>query len=157
MDKHTLPQKPRLLALMTLAIALMSALFAACEPVQQAPTPAAEAAASSATLRTKEQAMASLMALPELKAWSARIEKNSAGKLHGALMEYDTQPKIIGGKRYWQFSFVENGADAAHRWESFLVSDSGAEILVDDAANDKTLSLADWRQQKHPMEQTGAQ
>lgn len=157
MDKHQLPKKKPLLPAVTLAIAAMSALFAACEPVPDTKVSTAMVPASVTTFRTKEQAMASLMALPELKAWSERIEKDSGGKLHAALMEYDTQPKIVGGKRYWQFSFVENGSDAARRWESFLVSDSGEDILVDDAASDKVLTLADWRAQKKPMEQTGAQ
>ncbi len=157
MDKHQLPKKKPLLPAVTLAIAAMSALFAACEPVPDTKVSTAMVPASVTTFRTKEQAMASLMALPELKAWSERIEKDSGGKLHAALMEYDTHPKIVGGKRYWQFSFVENGSDAARRWESFLVSDSGEDILVDDAASDKVLTLADWRAQKKPMEQTGAQ
>jgi hypothetical protein len=156
MDKHSLPKKKRHFPLVALSIAAMSTLFAACEQVKQEPAPAAVAAAANGTLRTKEQAMAALMALPELKAWSERIEKSSGGKLRGALMEYDTQPKVIGGKRYWQFSFVENGSDAARLWESFLVSDKGDDILVDDAASEQPMTLAAWREQKRPMEQTGA-
>ena len=157
MDKHTLPKKKPLYSAVTIAIVGLSALFAACEPVPDLKAPPGVATVAGNTLATKEQAMSSLMALPELKAWSERIEKDSGGKLHGALMEYDAQPKIVGGKRYWQFSFVENGSDAARRWESFLVSDKGDEILIDDAATNKPLTLADWRAQKRPMEQTGAQ
>ncbi len=157
MDKHSLPKRKRLFPAVALAIGAMSALFAACEPVPSAKVSTASVPTSVTTFRTKEQAMASLMALPELKAWSERIDKDSGGKLHAALMEYDTQPKVVSGKRYWQFSFVENGSDAARRWESFLVSDSGEDILVDDAASDKVLTLAQWRAQKKPMEQTGAQ
>ena len=85
--------------------------------------------------------MAALMALPELKAWSSQIEKSSGGKVHGALIEYDPKPKLIDGKRYFQLSFVENSSDAAHRWESFLVAETGDEILVEDAATDKTMTL----------------
>ncbi|MFP5391909.1 MAG: hypothetical protein ACLGI6_10245 [Gammaproteobacteria bacterium] len=155
MDKHPLPKKQRTLPLFTLAIIAMSALFAACEPVPTAKV--AKPSLDATSYRTKEQAMASLMALPELKAWSAQIEKASQGTRHGALMEYDTQPKDVNGKRYWQFSFVENGSEAAHRYESFLVSDSGDDILVDDTANDKLLTLADWRQQKRPLQQVSVQ
>lgn len=156
MDKHPLPQKKRFFPLVAVSIIGMSTLFAACDQVKTEQSPAAAAASANGTYRTKEQAMAALMALPELKAWSERIEQESGGKLRGALMEYDTQPKVIGGKRYWQFSFVENGSDAARLWESFLVSDKGDDILIDDAQTDRPMTLAAWRVQKRPMEQTGA-
>ena len=100
--------------------------------------------------RTKEQAAAALMALPELQAWSALLEKNSGGKVHGALIEYDPTPRKLNGKNYWQFSYVENSAEAAQRWESFLVSSSDDEILVEDASTDEVISLARWRREKHP-------
>ncbi|MDP3672547.1 MAG: hypothetical protein Q8R69_23015 [Telluria sp.] len=120
----------------------------------------APAAASAGTVapaaRSKQQAMAALMALPELKAWSSQLEKQSGGKVHGALIEYDPAPKLINGKSYWQFSFVENGSDAAHRWESFLVAEQGDEILVEDADTDAVLSLDQWRKDKQPMARTGA-
>ena len=120
-----------------------------------APVPAAAAPSSAAALRSKEQAMNALMALPELKAWSAQLEKASDGKVHGALIEYDPKPKTINGVNYWQFSFVENGGEAVHRWESFLVAERGDDILVEDFAADKTLTLAQWRKDKRPMERTG--
>lgn len=124
----------------------------------QAPAaaPAASAAAPAPALRSKQQAMTALMSLPELKAWSGRLEKASGGTVRGALIEYDPKPKIINGVNYWQFSFVENGSDAAHRWESFLVAERGDEILVEDFTSDKTLTLEQWRKEKHPMERTGA-
>jgi len=100
--------------------------------------------------------MTALMSLPELKAWSAQLEKASGGKVRGALIEYDPKPKTINGLNYWQFSFVENGSDAAHRWESFLVAERGDDILVEDFTADKTLTLEQWRKQKHPMERTAA-
>ncbi|PIL39473.1 hypothetical protein CR103_12560 [Massilia psychrophila] len=109
-----------------------------------------------AKVRTRQQAMEALMALPELKAWSSRIEKSSGGALRSALVEYDPQPRLIKGKRYFQLSFVENGSDAARRWESFLVPETGDDILVDDAATDKTLTLAQWRAATKPMERAGA-
>jgi hypothetical protein len=105
-------------------------------------------------LRSKEQAASALMALPELQAWSAIVEKNSAGKSHGALIEYDPAPRKLNGKNYWQFSFVENSAEAAQRWESFLVSSSDEEILVEDASTDEVISLARWRREKHPAKRT---
>lgn len=104
-----------------------------------------------APVRSKAQASLALLALPELKAWSVRIEQSSHGRLHGALIEDDPAPLVVDGKRYWQFSFVANGADAASRWESFLVAEQGDEILVDDSSTDNLLSLEQWRQQKQPM------
>ncbi|WP_229223702.1 hypothetical protein [Duganella sp. sic0402] len=105
-------------------------------------------------IRTKDQGAAALMALPELQAWSAAIEKNSGGKAHGGLLEYDPAPRKLNGKSYWQFSFVENSAEAAQRWESFLVSSSDDEILVEDATSEEAISLGRWRREKHPGKRT---
>jgi len=105
-------------------------------------------------IRTKEQGAAALMALPELQAWSALIEKNSGGKAHGGLLEYDPVPRKLNGKSYWQFSYVENSAESALRWESFLVSSNDDEILVEDATSDEVISLARWRREKHPSKRT---
>ncbi len=107
--------------------------------------------------RSKTEAMAALMALPELKAWSAHIEKASGGASHGALIEYGPTPKDIAGKRYWQLSYVENTPDAAHRWESFLVGENTPEILVEDAETDQPLTLAEWRKEKQPLTRTASQ
>jgi hypothetical protein len=119
-----------------------------------APAPLATPASTPGVpaVRTRAQASQALMALPELKAWSARIEHNSKGKARGALIEYDAAPRVVNGKRYWQMSFVENSADAAERWESFLVSSNDGEILVDDPVTDELISLARWRKEYHPME-----
>ena len=95
------------------------------------------------------------MALPELKAWSRQIVNASGSQAHGALIEYDARPKIIGGKRCFQLSFVENSRGAAHRWESFLVAESGDEILVEDNAADQTMTLAQWCATRPPMQRTG--
>ncbi len=128
-----------------------------------APAPAAGAApaaiphaAAPAASRSKDQAGTALMALPELRAWSAFIEKNSGGAARGALIEYEEAPRLVNGKRYWQFSFVENSAEAAHRWESFLVATNGDEILVEDEAGDEPLSLERWRREKQPMQRRGS-
>jgi hypothetical protein len=145
-----------------LTLSAVAILIAGCRAEQAPPAAGPQAAPASAiasapAVRTKEQAMSALMSLPELKAWSSQLEKSSGGKLRGALIEYDPKPKRINGKNYWQFSFVENGSDAAHRWESFLVADSGDEILVEDFATDQPLTLEQWRKQKRPMERTGAE
>ena len=140
-------------------VAVTSTIFGCRGEKQAEPAPApaataAPAASAASAVRSKEQAMNALMALPELKAWSGQLEKASGGKVHGALIEYDPKPKTINGVNYWQFSFVENGSDAAHRWESFLVAERGDAILVEDFTADKTLTLEQWRKEKHPMERT---
>jgi hypothetical protein len=103
------------------------------------------------TERARQQASNALMALPELKSWASQIEKKSGGTLRGALIEYDPKPRILNGKSYWQFAFVENGADAVHHIESFLVEAGGNEILIEDPATDELLSLARWRKEKQPQ------
>lgn len=115
--------------------------------------PAAPAGASAG--RSKEQAALALMALPELKTWAAAIERQSGGAAHGALIEYDPGQRIVNGKAYWQFSFVKNSAEAAQRWESFLVASGNDEILVEDAASNELLSLQRWRSEKQPLRRGG--
>ncbi|WP_208640120.1 hypothetical protein [Massilia violaceinigra] len=118
-----------------------------------APTPVAASAKPGAQIaRTKAQAIDALMALPELKAWSAHIEKSSGGTARGAVLDDETAMKVINGKNYWTLSFVENSKDAAHRWETFLVAATGDEILVDDMNDDRQLTLAQWRTETRPME-----
>jgi hypothetical protein len=132
----------------------LACLLAACkgekpgEPAEQASAPTRAAPRAP----TKEQAMASLMELPEVKTWSEQIEKNSRGKSHGAVIEDDPQARMINGKPYWQFSFVENRADAVHRVDSFLVAKSGEEILIEDPESDKLLTLPEWRRTVHKVE-----
>ena len=129
-------------------VALACAL-AACKgekPAQPPESAQPQASASQATpVRTKEQAMTALMELPEVKAWSEQIEKKSRGKAHGAVIEDDPEPRIINGKKYWQLSFVENRADKVSRRESFLVSQTSDDILIDDTESDTVLSLDEWR------------
>ena len=120
---------------------------------EQPGTPAAGATASaSSSARTKEQAMTDLMALPELKEWSSFIEKESDGKAHGAVLEYDPKPSVINGKSYYQLSFVQSAPDAVHRLEDFLVGVDSNDILVDDAASSKPTTLEQWRKEKHPLD-----
>ena len=122
--------------------------LAACkraEPPPKPPAPPAVAPAPAAPARTREQAVAALMALPELKAWSDEIEKRSHGRAHGAVIEDDPAPRLVGGKPYFQLSFVEDTKQAVHRRVSFLVAQRSDEILVEDDANDTVQSLSEWR------------
>ena len=156
-----LKQEPSRQCVRGVALVSAIALVSVLSGCREAPAPAAPAvpatAADPGAARTREQAMSALMALPELRAWSGQLEKASAGKVRGALIEYDSAPRVIKGKHYWQFSFVENGSDAAHPWESFLVSKQDSEILVEDFGTDTPLTLERWRKEKRPMERTSGE
>ena len=131
------------------ALALFAtALLTGCKDKQPAPPPPpakpiVQQKAEPAV--TREEAMAALLALPEVKAWSQDIEKRSRGKAHGAVIEDDPTARVINGRSYWQLSFVENRADKVQRRESFLVARTGRQILVEDTANDTVVSLDEWR------------
>jgi hypothetical protein len=146
------PGAPQSLTL--LFIAVLACTLAACKgekPTTPPPKPTTETSAAPAPARTREQAMASLMAMPEIKTWSAQIEKSSRGKTHGALIEDDPAPRIINGQPYWQLSFVENRPDRAHRVQSFLVAQKSDEVLVEDLESDSMLTLSQWRRSIHKV------
>jgi hypothetical protein len=132
----------RLLSVTLLALVAL----AACKGEKPAapPKPAAVQAPAAPT-RTRDQAIAELMALPELKTWAEQIEKRSHGAAHGAVIEDDPNPRIINGKPYYQLSFVEDRKRDVHRRASFLVAHQGDEILVEDVDNDTVQSLSEWR------------
>lgn len=130
------------LALLAIALALP---LAACKRTEPPPPKPAAAPAPGEPVRTRDQAIASLLALPEIKTWSDQIEKNSRGAAHGAVIEDDPTPRLIGGKPYYQLSFVENRKQNIHRRASFLVAKQGDDILVEDAETDAVQSLSEWR------------
>ncbi|MCG2583755.1 hypothetical protein [Massilia sp. TS11] len=137
----------------------LAALLAACQPAATPPASAppsasTRASAALAARPTRAQAIAAVSALPELKAWADRIEKESGGRLHGAVIEFDPKPTSIDGRSYYQLSFAENGPDAARRLEDFLVDVEDGSILVMDFATEKPLTLAQWRKERKPGEQT---
>ena len=136
----------RLLSTPLLAALALSLTFAGCKRAErEAPKPTPAPAVKEAPARSKEQAMDALLAVPELKAWSAQIEQRSQGKAHGAVIEDDPVPREINGKQYYQLTFVENRAADVRRRESFLVSRQGDEILVENAETDELLTLQEWR------------
>ncbi|MEX5748680.1 hypothetical protein [Massilia sp. X63] len=134
------PSLPLLVAALAVALTV-----AGCKRAERETPKPAPAAVKEAPARSKEQAMAALLAVPELKAWSEQIEKRSKGKAHGAVIEDDPTPREINGKKYYQLTFVENRADDVRRRESFLVAQQGDEILVEDPETDTRQSLQDWR------------
>src|SRR5262249_25970330 len=76
--------------------------------------PPAATSANAALDPHPEKATAALMALPELKAWSQAIEKKTGGKEHGAVLSGDAAPRIVDGKTYYAYSFVQNGPEQSH-------------------------------------------
>ncbi|SFC32038.1 hypothetical protein [Massilia yuzhufengensis] len=136
-----------------LALFLAAALaLGGCKRAEREPAKPAPAAVKETPVRTKEQAMTALLAVPELKAWSEQIEKRSKGKAHGAVIEDDPTPRDVNGKKYYQLTFVENRANDVRRRESFLVAQQGDEILVDDTETDTLMSLQEWRRNIHRVE-----
>jgi len=132
---------------LTIAALMLCCAVAGCKRAEREarPAPAPAAPSVQAPAHTKQDAMDSLLALPELQAWSRQIEQRSKGKAHGAVIEDDPVPREVNGKKYYQLSFVENRAEDARRRESFLVAQDGSEILVDDTDSDTLLSLQEWR------------
>jgi hypothetical protein len=127
------------------ATVLALCALAACKREETPPPKPAAAEAPAVPARTREQAIAQLMALPELKAWSEQIEKKSGGKAHGAVIEDDPAPRVLDGKPYYQLSFVENQKDRIHRRANFLVAQQGDDVLVEDDAKGTVESLSEWR------------
>jgi hypothetical protein len=133
---------------------LLAVGMAGCKRAAEPPAPARPAAtqAPAAPMRTREQAMAQVLALPEVKAWSEQIEKSSHGKVHGAVIEYDPAPQLVDGKPYYQLSFVENHPRRVHRRANFLVARQGDDILVEDEATGTVESLSEWRRNVQRVE-----
>ena len=129
----------------TIAALMLCCAVAGCKRAERETPPAPAAPAAQAPMPTKEEAMAALLALPELQAWSRQIEQRSKGKARGAVIEDDPLPREVNGKMYYQLSFIENRAEDARRRESFLVAQDGSEILVDDTGSGALLSLQEWR------------
>jgi hypothetical protein len=135
--------------LILVSIAAIACALTACEKPSEPPKPKVAQSPAPAPARTKEQAMTALMAIPEIKEWSAQIEKASHGKSHGALIEDDPAPRMIDGQPYWQLSFVENRPDRARRMQGFLVAQKSNDVLVDDLESGSVLTLQQWRRTIH--------
>jgi hypothetical protein len=132
------------LAVLALPLTLTLSLSACKRTETPPPKPAAKPAPAQA-MRTRDQAIDAILALPEIKTWSAQIEKGSRRAAHGAVIEDDPAPRLIDGKPYYQLSFVENRKQNIHRRASFLVAKQGDDILIEDAETDALQSLSEWR------------
>ncbi len=148
--RGSLSALPRLFSACVLAAAALAGCKDKQEPPPAPPAPP-KVEKPAEPVVTLDQATAALLALPEVKEWSRDIEKRSHGKAHGAIIEDDPKPRTLNGRQYWQLSFVENRADRVLRRESFLVAQTGNDILVEDAENDTVMSLDDWRRGVHKI------
>ncbi|HEU4851136.1 MAG TPA: hypothetical protein VFT37_03160 [Telluria sp.] len=115
------------------------------------PPPPATAPAT-AVSAVDQRAIAALFALPELKAWSAAIERNSGGRARGAVIGGDADPITVEGKTYHAYSFMENDPEQARRLQGFYVTQDGSAILVEDAGSGETMTLDEWRQRENPID-----
>jgi hypothetical protein len=106
-------------------------------------TPAAPTAARPQA--TIAQATERLLALPELRAQADAIERQSGGTSHGGVMENGTAPRVVDGKPYYELTFIESAPEQVHRIGTFLVSAVDDDILVQDEAADRLLTLDEWR------------
>ena len=112
------------------------------------PSKAPPAATAPRTQATIAQATERLLALPELRAQADAIERESGGTAHGGVMENGTAPRVVNGKPYYELTFIESAPEQVHRLGTFLVSAVDDDILVQDEAADRLLTLAEWRQSR---------
>jgi hypothetical protein len=117
-----------------------------------APTSAPVTAPASAVSVVDQRAVAALFALPELKEWSAAIERNSGGAARGAVIGGDAEPLTVEGKTHHAYSFMENTAEQARRLQGFYVTPDGSSILVEDAGTGETMTVEQWRQREKPID-----
>ena len=110
-----------------------------------APAAPSSAAAPKPVPHTLKEAQRMLSALPEIQALSRQLERESNGRWHGALMQYDSTPVKLNGHLYFQISFVATGPNTVRPIEDFLVDQVGNAILVSEPESGRALSLNEWR------------
>lgn len=133
-----------LLAGTVAAVAWLAILSTAGLPVPAAATPPAI---------TEDQAVEILDRLPEIRAWSAYIARQSHGKVHASFIAMPEEPVTLdNGQRYWSIGFFEDHPGYVHRWDTFMVRLDGKQIRVMDDLTDDLLTLKQWRTKKKPMD-----
>ncbi len=101
---------------------------------------------------TANEAVAIISELPEAKAWAKYISDSTNGNVRAAMTVLPEHPVIRGANKYWSVNYYENQPTHFHRWQTFMVSLDGKEILVDDVTTGEYLSLHEWREKEKPME-----
>jgi hypothetical protein len=132
-------QKKGAIIAVFVAVAVSVAVATRNRPASTQPQPATSGAAAA------QPAVAALLALPEIKAMAAEIEKSSMGAAHGGIIGGDGQTRIIDGKTYQAYSFMESDPKISRRIQGFYVTADGKDILVDDVETGDIISLDEWR------------
>jgi hypothetical protein len=128
-------------AIVGVVVAIAASAFVVTRerPRPDNPPPARPAASA------PQPAVAALLALPEVKAMSEQIEKSSMGAAHGAIIGGDAEPKVVDGKTYQSYSFMESDPKISRRIQGFYVTADGKDILVDDIETGDAIPLEEWR------------
>lgn len=129
-------------AIVAVMVAVATSVFVA---TRNKPEPPPAPAPAKASAPATEPAVAALLALPEIKAAAEQIEKSSMGAAHGAIIGGDGEPKVVGGKTYKSYSFMESDPKISRRLLGFYVTADGRDILVDDIETGDTIPLEEWR------------
>jgi hypothetical protein len=128
-------------ALVAVMVAVAVSVIVATRKEPSPPSPAAAKPAA----QPSQPAVAALLALPEIKAAAEQIEKSSMGAAHGAIIGGDGDPKIVNGKTYHSYSFMESDPKISRRLLGFYVTSDGKDILVDDIETGESITLEEWR------------
>lgn len=126
-------------AFVAVAVAVAVSLAVATRNRPEAPP------APPAVAHAERPAVKALLALPEIKAAAEQIEKSSMGAAHGAIIGGDGDAKVIDGKTYQSYSFMESDPKVSRRLLGFYVTADGKDILVDDIETGDTITLDEWR------------
>jgi hypothetical protein len=91
-------------------------------------------------------------AIPEVKAWTAHIEKQSSGKSR-AVLKPSESVSVNAGKAFWSVSFYEDNGSYLHLWQSFLVSVEDETVLIENVLDpyEGPLTLENWRKAESPL------
>lgn len=146
-------RKHNAIAAAVIAAAVAVGVLATRRTAQVPPPPTAATPATAPATPVSavdRRAVNALLALPELKAWSQAIERDSGGRARGAVIGGDAEPKVIGSLTYHPYSFMANDPEQARRLQGFYVTQDGSHILVEDAVTGETMTIEEWRQREQP-------
>lgn len=122
-----------------LLVALFLCLLSSysCKPSQQAVI-----SKQATVLSEEEKAYNAILALPEVKERAAYIEKQTNGERH---MKLWTTDKPSGHHNYYTINVGEDNGSALVTHFQFYYYPTSKKILYYDTANDKPLTLEEWR------------
>jgi len=89
-----------------------------------------------------KRAVRRVEALPEYKKWRSLVSASPG--VHAARLPAVDRQMTIGHHCYWSISEYSDEGTHIHRWQTFLVSQHGKRILVEDLEG-TPIPLATWR------------